>query len=84
MHGNVWEWVYDWNGNYSDELLTDPEGPAFALNKRQKSGSWLHSRFTLRSAKFRFFLPSFRDSTTGFRLAFQSMPADTANPDLLL
>ena len=26
MHGNVWEWVSDWQGEYSPELQVDPQG----------------------------------------------------------
>jgi formylglycine-generating enzyme required for sulfatase activity len=26
MHGNVWEWVDDWYGDYSSENQKDPEG----------------------------------------------------------
>ena len=28
MHGNVWEWVYDWKAGYLTGAQTDPEGPA--------------------------------------------------------
>jgi formylglycine-generating enzyme required for sulfatase activity len=28
MHGNVWEWVYDWGGSYSSAAQTDPTGPS--------------------------------------------------------
>jgi formylglycine-generating enzyme required for sulfatase activity len=28
MHGNVWEWVQDWYGDYPAEAVVDPAGPA--------------------------------------------------------
>ena len=31
MHGNVWEWVADWHGDYASGAMTDPRGPAAGL-----------------------------------------------------
>ena len=28
VHGNAWEWTYNWNGSYSIESEVDPYGPA--------------------------------------------------------
>lgn len=29
MHGNVWEWCWDWAGDYKNEAVEDPRGPDF-------------------------------------------------------
>ncbi|MBN2288677.1 MAG: SUMF1/EgtB/PvdO family nonheme iron enzyme [Candidatus Glassbacteria bacterium] len=36
MHGNLWEWCWDWADSYSEESQTNPTGP--------ESGSWPISR----------------------------------------
>ncbi|ACY15423.1 formylglycine-generating enzyme family protein [Haliangium ochraceum] len=28
VHGNVWEWVWDWYGSFENEEVTDPRGPS--------------------------------------------------------
>ncbi len=43
MHGNVWEWVYDWKANYPGGAQTNPEGPASG-SYRVASGWFLAHR----------------------------------------
>jgi len=69
MHGNVWEWCWDWYGDYSSSAQTDPLGASSGTNRVLRGGSWYNSAGFLRSA-YRYFisLPGGRDSNLGFRL----------------
>jgi formylglycine-generating enzyme required for sulfatase activity len=50
MHGNVWEWCWDWAGNYSSEAQDDPRGPVSGGDRVVRGGSWSHAGQALRSA----------------------------------
>ena len=68
MSGNVWEWVWDWYGEYSG-ASTDPQGPASGSGRVGRGGSWGYSAVGLRVA-FRFDdPPAYRLGNLGFRLA---------------
>ena len=51
MHGNVWEWVWDWLGNYPNEAQTDPLGASSGTYRVARGGSWSRSAEFLRSAQ---------------------------------
>ena len=50
MIGNVWEWVWDCRGNYSDYPTTDPVAPPSNSGRVVRGGSWLESAQNCRSA----------------------------------
>ena len=84
MHGNVWEWVHDWKANYLTGAQTDPEGPASGSYRVRRGGSWKDVVANMRSAKRGSESPSNRLHNIGFRVGFQAVKPDTANPELEL
>ena len=84
MQGNVWEWVSDWKANYLTGAQTDPEGPASGSHRCKRGGSWHDFGANLRSARRGTNLPRTRYNSIGFRVGFQAVQPDTANPELEL
>ena len=50
MHGNVGEWVWDYYGSYSDEVVTDPTGPESGTLRVNRGGGWNDFAKNMRSA----------------------------------
>ena len=73
MHGNVWEWVDDWYGDYSTEIPKDPEGPETGANRVLRGGSWANLATNLRSAGRHYLPPNTRLPTTGFRICYKQV-----------
>lgn len=40
MSGNIWEWVQDWKGDFTDEEQTNPTGPETGDEKVCRGGGW--------------------------------------------
>jgi len=73
MHGNVWEWCWDWIAYYPDDGKTDYKGPDnsswFGVPPRViRGGSWDCDASYLRSTHRGYSDPSFRNFVLGFRL----------------
>ncbi len=50
MHGNVWEWVWDWYGPYGAQAATNPTGPEDGSVRVLRGGSFIGVPGNLRSA----------------------------------
>jgi formylglycine-generating enzyme required for sulfatase activity len=68
MHGNVWEWVQDWKGDYPSGSVNDPEGPSSGSYRVYRGGSWDNSARVCRSAIRLHSFPGNRYNGLGFRL----------------
>jgi formylglycine-generating enzyme required for sulfatase activity len=68
MHGNVWEWCQDWDGDYPTGAETDPTGPATGAARVRRGGGWSDYDLFCRAA-FQFsFLPDRKCGFQGFRV----------------
>ena len=78
MQGNVWEWVHDWKANYLP--VPKPILRSSGSSRGLRGGSW-HRRRGDCVLLSNLNAPSYRNHNLGFRVGFQAMPADTANPN---
>ena len=67
MHGNVFEWCQDWDGEYPSGAQVDPKGPVNGVCRVLRGGSW-HGLTGFCRAAARFVnTPTARYSAYGFR-----------------
>jgi formylglycine-generating enzyme len=68
MHGNVWEWVQDWYGNYPQNSPSDYAGLSSGDFRVIRGGSWIYSANRCRSARRNSLRPETRYGSIGLRL----------------
>jgi len=68
MHGNVWEWCWDWKENYTSDNKIDPTGPVSGKYRAERGGSWSSGGNNIRSAIRSYDFPSIKGYNDGFRL----------------
>ena len=68
VHGNVWEWCWDWDGEYKSGSVTDYFGPDSGTQRIIRGGSYaVNSQYCRSSFRFRG-APEGWNITIGFRL----------------
>ncbi len=68
MLGNVWEWVSDRYGDYSNRAATDPQGPGTGSQRAYRGGGWYLGPEYCRPASRRGSSPGARRGNLGFRV----------------
>jgi formylglycine-generating enzyme required for sulfatase activity len=74
MSGNVYEWVNDWYGEYSDLHQTDPIGIYTCNYKIARGGAWYSIPFGCRVSTRVYGTPYNSENYLGFRLVQLPLP----------
>ena len=67
MAGNVWEWCWDWYGEYGQTAQADPRGPSSGWDRVNRGGSWNIHAGNYRVADRGYMDPGGRYDYLGFR-----------------
>lgn len=86
MHGNVWEWVNDWYGDYVEDKMNravfDPTGPVKGKERVMRGGSCQRTAYGCRSARRQQREPIWEHPRLGFRLVLVHQD-NPSNPKVL-
>ncbi len=69
MHGNVWEWNWDWYTSDITAFTTDPTGAGTGSGRVKRGGSWVNYAGYCRAAYRSSYYPGYRINSIGLRLA---------------
>ena len=69
LHGNVFEWTHDWDGDFGYSRQTDPMGAKTGSYRVIRAGSWHDQAASCRSAYRNRGAPSNLGNNLGFRVA---------------
>jgi len=72
MSGNVWEWCWDWYGEYDDKDTDNPVGASTGSSRVLRGGSWDYIALCCRVSNRYYFTPDNRYFSFGFRLVLVS------------
>jgi formylglycine-generating enzyme required for sulfatase activity len=50
MHGNMYDWCWDWYGEYDTDPVDNPDGPVSGESRVIRGGCWSHPKDSMRSA----------------------------------
>jgi formylglycine-generating enzyme required for sulfatase activity/tRNA A-37 threonylcarbamoyl transferase component Bud32 len=79
VHGNVWEWCLDWQGDYPNQVTVDPSGPLSGLNRIHRGGSWRNGAEQGRSSHRSWCAMLMQDGSLGFRVVMEVPEASNEN-----